>query len=597
MKKLYYILITILVCSSGIFAQDGQYSQYTNAPMRTNPAFTGAIDGKYRIGLNYRSQWAAVNAPYQNMGLYADFKHSVISAGAMINKNAALDAGFETTNIEAAVAIHKKLAEGKNQLSLGVQAGLLQQRINTTLLTFDNQYNPELGFDPSLASNEAFEFTQILVPNLNAGLIFQFDVEKQKNVSGQIGLSIHHINQPAASFMMQEVFYPMKWGGHAQVDIKVADQMTLQPGLHFQRQHTASEMQLRGILMYDSKPGQQVYGGLGMRPNDAFILMAGLRMRSVDIGLSYDSNSSNLRTAGVGNHALELSASITIGRPVPTAPKKNELDRDGDGLIDEEDDCPLIPGKFELNGCPEAGVRDIDKDGILDENDLCPYVPGLVKYQGCNDSDQDGVWDHADACPKIPGKVENYGCPTPSPDKDSDQDGVLDKHDKCIYVKGLPALMGCPDTDLDGISDLEDNCPYVKGDRLHGGCPGQSNNTVYIPQARREIAVENVEFETDKSVIQPYYFEMLDRVANQMIQNPQYRLELEGHTDSEGSHVYNIHLSQRRAYAVQQYLLERGVSHNQLLIRFFGESRPLERNSTGFGKARNRRTELILLEQ
>ena len=83
-------------------------------------------------------------------------------------------------------------------------------------------------------------------------------------------------------------------------------------------------------------------------------------------------------------------------------------DTDGDGIYDYEDECPLIPGLPEFNGCP-----DTDGDGLPDNLDDCPLVPGPIANNGCpwGDRDGDGVWDKDDLCPDIPGTVANFGCP------------------------------------------------------------------------------------------------------------------------------------------------------------------------------------------
>jgi outer membrane protein OmpA-like peptidoglycan-associated protein len=97
-------------------------------------------------------------------------------------------------------------------------------------------------------------------------------------------------------------------------------------------------------------------------------------------------------------------------KPAPAKPvaKAKVLDRDKDGINDDVDACPDVPGLKEYNGCP-----DTDKDGVGDNKDKCPTIAGTFKYDGCPvpDSDNDGVTDEADKCPKIPGPVTNNGCP------------------------------------------------------------------------------------------------------------------------------------------------------------------------------------------
>ena len=198
-----------------------------------------------------------------------------------------------------------------------------------------------------------------------------------------------------------------------------------------------------------------------------------------------------------------------------------------------------------------------------------------------------------DVCPQLAGDASNYGCPPGNLNRDSDKDGILDKDDQCMYLKGLPEFNGCPDSDKDGISDINDECPFVKGPAMNRGCPA-TNNTTQLPT--KEISIDVVEFDTDKSFIKPYYFSMLDRVASIMLQNPSYTIMLVGHTDNEGNDTYNYHLGQRRSKAVQDYLIQRGVRPDRISTVSYGESVPKSENTSDQGKQRNRRTEIVILD-
>lgn len=97
------------------------------------------------------------------------------------------------------------------------------------------------------------------------------------------------------------------------------------------------------------------------------------------------------------------------------------------------------------------GSTDTDGDGIPDDEDACPEVPGLERFQGCPDSDSDGVADREDACPDTAGSELHNGCP------DTDGDGITDLDDNCPDVAGTPANNGCPemgDQEKDTINSL-----------------------------------------------------------------------------------------------------------------------------------------------
>jgi len=135
-------------------------------------------------------------------------------------------------------------------------------------------------------------------------------------------------------------------------------------------------------------------------------------------------------------------------------------DRDNDGIIDSQDNCPDIPGIASFQGCP-----DTDSDGIEDLKDNCPTVAGPLEFSGCPDTDKDGIDDSKDSCPLVAGLLEFSGCP------DTDMDGIEDSKDSCPLVAGLVKFAGCPDTDGDSIPDDLDECPMVAGSAENGGCP------------------------------------------------------------------------------------------------------------------------------
>lgn len=574
-------------------AQDAHYSQFNNAPLFLNPALTGSMDAKNRLGINFRNQWRSIKDPYRNIGAFFDTKGKLFAIGLLLNQNDAGEASFKNTHALLSIALRKKLAEGNNILSFGGQFGFAQHRINPEQLTFDNQYNPDLGYDPSLGSNESFEQTTLILPDANIGLSWTFNVLRKNKVGGTFGVSFSHINNPSASFYNDNVKYNIKTIFHGRLNVRLTEDIAIEPKLLFKRQNEAKELTIGADAVYNLNSYSNLKFGIANRRADAFIFYGGIDYKNIAIGLSYDSNSSKLKSVTSGNGAIELSAMILFPRKFE--PSEKELsDKDMDGVLDIDDDCPEVPGIPARNGCPELMAKvknDMDKDGITDENDLCPYQPGLIKYQGCNDTDADGVWDHVDACPTIPGDKDNYGCPLNAPDIDSDGDGVYDKHDKCVYMRGLPELDGCPDSDRDGVPDTKDNCPYIKGEIHLNGCPQEG-----IPSTREELSINNVLFDTDKAIIKRHYFPMLDKLAYELMFNDTYILQLDGHTDNEGNHLYNFNLSQRRCIVIQDYLISKGVHPERIRVAYYGETKPADNNNTENGKAMNRRTEIILLK-
>jgi len=104
-------------------------------------------------------------------------------------------------------------------------------------------------------------------------------------------------------------------------------------------------------------------------------------------------------------------------------------------------------------------------------------------------------------------------------------------------------------------------------------------------------------FDFDKSVVKPQYFEMLNNLKDFIEQN-NYELTIEGHTDSVGSNQYNIGLSRRRAEAVKAKLIEFGLPEDRIVgIEAKGEEYPVATNETAEGRLQNRRVEFRLVQR
>ncbi len=258
-------------------------------------------------------------------------------------------------------------------------------------------------------------------------------------------------------------------------------------------------------------------------------------------------------------------------------------DTDGDGIYDKDDACPEVFGLKQYNGCP-----DTDLDGIIDGSDACPDIFGLAEFQGCPDTDGDGIADKDDSCPEVKGPKELNGCP------DTDGDGIADKDDKCPDVKGPKENQGCPWPDRDGdkVLDKDDRCPDVAGTVENNGCPG-------ITEAKVKAindAAKNIFFETGTAKLTKESMTTLDGMSVIMLEHPEAKFKIEGHTDSTGKKALNQKLSQSRAEAVKSYLVSKGVNTSNLSATGFGPDSPISENKTAVGRAKNRRVDVILVK-
>jgi outer membrane protein OmpA-like peptidoglycan-associated protein len=160
-------------------------------------------------------------------------------------------------------------------------------------------------------------------------------------------------------------------------------------------------------------------------------------------------------------------------------------------------------------------------------------------------------------------------------------------------------LKGCPDRDRDGIVDLDDKCPdepeTINGYQDDDGCPDKGKVVVVVTREKIELK-ETVFFDTGKNTIQQRSASLLDQISQVLKAHPEVKkLRIEGHTDSAGAEQTNLDLSKRRARAVLEALMARGVEEARLESEGYGESRPIADNKSKDGKAKNRRVDLAIV--
>lgn len=278
---------------------------------------------------------------------------------------------------------------------------------------------------------------------------------------------------------------------------------------------------------------------------------------------------------------LNVGIHIPLGTVVlPEAPAVEVVptDADGDGIADTADACPGTPAGVAVS---ETGCEaDTDGDGIVDRLDQCPDSPAGtgVNEVGCvGDADADGIPDDKDACQDSPvgTAVNEVGCVG-----DADGDGIPDDKDTC------------PDTAV-GTTVTETGCAPEPGCRppkpgepisLEGCATGES------------VVLKGVNFETGSDRLTVNARAILNQVADALLATPNVKVEVGGHSDSQGGDDYNQKLSERRANSVMKYLAGRGIDAGRIAAKGYGEVQPVDTNESADGREANRRVELKVVE-
>jgi type IX secretion system PorP/SprF family membrane protein len=305
--------------------------------------------------------------------------------------------------------------------------------------------------------------------------------------------------------------------------------------------------------------------GFSHRIGAAWSFIAGIEYNNSVISYSYDLSTSGLQSYTGATHEVILGYKFKG--------KGGELnnDLDFDGIKDKKDDCPNIPGPIENKGCPYG---DLDEDGILDNIDKCPETPGIIELDGCPEEIEEVI------------DSSNFNLDTL---EEEDINLIIDPDEK---------------GDIDFAID--------------------TNDMIEIPISKEEteinIIFKNLEFDFDKSSINPKFYLELDRLVELLKTNSEWKLIINGHTDAkrdiqlakkilkrkgipyskeahdELSMKYNINLSQKRVQSVVEYLIKKGISESRLQAIGHGEENPIATNKTEEGRRINRRVEVEIIK-
>jgi OmpA-OmpF porin, OOP family len=161
--------------------------------------------------------------------------------------------------------------------------------------------------------------------------------------------------------------------------------------------------------------------------------------------------------------------------------------------------------------------------------------------------------------------------------------------EKTVYIEREPALPPLPpaDTDGDGVVDGVDKCP--------GTLPGATVDEFGCVREKTIVQLPGVHFELNSAELTLDSRPLVAAAAATLRGQPGLRVQVAGHTDSQGTDLHNLSLSKRRAASVVDALVAEGIARERLTSEGYGEAEPFDTNATADGRARNRRVELRVL--
>jgi type IX secretion system PorP/SprF family membrane protein len=324
MKRYLTILLAGAALTGGTaaYAQDIHFSQFYENQILHNPGLTGIFSGDYKVGMDYRSQWASVATPYTTTMVSAETKilvsHDVgdyISFGLVMTYDKAGTINFVSEQVYPAIAYNKALEDEHNTyLSVGLTGGYIGRSVNMSLMTTSNQW-VNSGYSASNPTGETATFKGLNGYDVGTGISLNSSLDLNSRLNYYIGAAVYHVNTPTETLGGGSVQskLPMKWELNAGFHCPINESWSFTMHANYSEQVPYSELIFGGMFTWRAIPVglPSIFGfsfGLLDRYQDAIIPTFKLDYKNTSIGFSYDINNSALGTTSSGGaNATEVT--------------------------------------------------------------------------------------------------------------------------------------------------------------------------------------------------------------------------------------------------------------------------------------------------
>jgi type IX secretion system PorP/SprF family membrane protein len=315
MKKLILCFLVFVLADMAV-AQSYHFSQFFSTPLLTNPANTGFTNGPFRVSSNFRSQGmpggnnqftgyvSADASPFRD---YITEGHKA-GVGIYVMNDHSLTSAVQTNSVGLSAAYHVGLdIYSEQSFGLGIQGTYNQRRLNYNKLTFENQYTP-VGYDPSLPIGESLNFDSKSFFDLNAGVVYNYNVANRAFFAG---LSVYNILRHKDNVLEDDYKMPMRFSFQAGSQVPVSTSENVYVSLTAMHQAGTTEATLGGAYGFNlsetEEDRSEIIGGLWYRFKDALIPYIGYQHNSFQVGFSYDYTASGMKTGAQVRNGMELT--------------------------------------------------------------------------------------------------------------------------------------------------------------------------------------------------------------------------------------------------------------------------------------------------
>ncbi len=317
-KQSLFILIFLVIAKPAI-CQDINFAQFYDLPLLRNPALAGIFTGDIRITSAYRSQWQSVTVPYKTIGLGIELKKAVgqsndfITYGVQVTNDVAGDSKLSRTQVFPVFNYHKALSEENDTyISAGIMAGPVMQRFDPSKLQFDDQFVGG-AYSESNPTRQTFTNTSLTYWDPAAGLCFSSVLGT--STSYYIGVGLFHFTKPRVAFQPENDIrlnpkYVVNAGFSAAMNeenriIFYADYF-MQGG---SRQGQGGLLFNHDLMQRNENEKLGISAGMFYRMKDALMPVVKLDCYKMSIGITYEINTSKLKSASQYRGGYEVTLS------------------------------------------------------------------------------------------------------------------------------------------------------------------------------------------------------------------------------------------------------------------------------------------------
>ena len=327
MRKRYFLLLFIGLVG-GARAQDAHFSQFYASSLYLNPALAG-IESDLTFAASYRTQWRSIVTPYLTNQVSAIVplsggkveRSQYGGLGVSLFNDRVGDGNLNTTGLNVSFAYDLLRRSEASALVVAAQGGVVQRSLDLSNTEWGSQFNPFVGYDPSVPVNVAGITTRRTFADAQLGLLWAHNPARdfvRSPASYYLGVVGAHLNRPNEA--MREGFrsrLPVLWKAHGGAEFRLGGKVSLSPNALLLYQQGL--MQINSGLYTRYRVVEHPFGPLGeadvifgawYRHGDAFIFSTGLATPVFTVGFSYDVNASRLRYQTNGRGAYELTLTL-----------------------------------------------------------------------------------------------------------------------------------------------------------------------------------------------------------------------------------------------------------------------------------------------